>query len=469
MSIRGIVVLTVLASLMACSALVPPPPVPSAGHLRVEDNRQTQDIPPVVDKVPLLPRPEPAPDLEKYTVVVNEVPVKELLFALARDAQVNVDIDPGIEGIVTLNAIDQTLPQILDRIARQADVRFEIQGKNIIVSPDRPYLRTYRVDYVNLTRESKGTIDVATQIATTGMSDIGGGGAGGGGSNNSTSSITNIANNRFWLTLTRNVQALVGEAAAGGGAGQADLPMTGSVIPNPESGIISVRATSKQHAAVQAFLDKVLANAQRQVLVEATVVEVILNDQYQQGIDWRVLQNDGEGFDLTQDLARAAGGAFGTPAAKSFILDYINVDASGKTIDISVQLLRTFGDVKVLSSPKIMTLNNQTAVLKVVQNFVYFEVDVEPAIVLDSVGAGAARDVAVDTTAKTVPVGLVMTVTPQINENDAVTLNVRPTISSVIDTVQDPNPELIRGLDTPLQNLVPVIQVREMESVLQIN
>ncbi|MGH8520419.1 MAG: pilus (MSHA type) biogenesis protein MshL [Gammaproteobacteria bacterium] len=468
MRIRGVVALTGLASLMACSALVPPPPVPSAGHLRVEGNRQTQDIPPVVDKVPLLPRPEPAPVLEKYTVVVNEVPVKELLFALARDAQVNVDIDPGIEGIVTLNAIDQTLPQILDRIARQTDVRFETQGKTIIVSPDRPYLRAYRVDYVNLTRESKGTIDVATQIATTGTSDIGGGGGGGGGSNNSTSSITNTANNRFWLTLTRNIQALVGEAAAGSGAGQGDLPVTGSVIPNPESGILTVRATSKQHAAVQSFLDKVLANAQRQVLVEATVVEVTLNDQYQQGIDWEVLQSGGEGINLTQNLARVSG-AFATPAASiptSFILDYFDADASGKSVDITVQLLRTFGDVKVLSSPKIMTLNNQTAVLKVVENFVYFEVDVEPAIVS---GSGAATAPVVDTTAKTVPVGLVMTVTPQINENDAVTLNVRPTISDVIDTVADPNPELIRGLDTPLQNLVPVIRVREMESVLQIN
>ncbi len=468
MRIRGVVALTGLASLMACSALVPPPPVPSAGHLRVEGNRQTQDIPPVVDKVPLLPRPEPAPVLEKYTVVVNEVPVKELLFALARDAQVNVDIDPGIEGIVTLNAIDQTLPQILDRIARQTDVRFETQGKTIIVSPDRPYLRAYRVDYVNLTRESKGTIDVATQIATTGTSDIGGGGGGGGGSNNSTSSITNTANNRFWLTLTRNIQALVGEAAAGSGAGQGDLPVTGSVIPNPESGILTVRATSKQHTAVQSFLDKVLANAQRQVLVEATVVEVTLNDQYQQGIDWEVLQSGGEGINLTQNLARVSG-AFATPAASiptSFILDYFDADASGKSVDITVQLLRTFGDVKVLSSPKIMTLNNQTAVLNVVENFVYFEVDVEPAIVS---GSGAATAPVVDTTAKTVPVGLVMTVTPQINENDAVTLNVRPTISDVIDTVADPNPELIRGLDTPLQNLVPVIRVREMESVLQIN
>lgn len=470
MSIRGIVALTALASLMACSALVPPPPVPSAGHLRVEDNRQTQDIPPVVDKIPLLPRPEPAPDLEKYTVVVNEVPVKELLFALARDAQVNVDIDPGIEGIVTLNAIDQTLPQILDRIARQADVRFEIQDKNVIVSPDRPYPRTYRVDYVNLTRESKGTIDVATQIATTGMSDIGGGGGGGGGggSNNSTSSITNTANNRFWLTLTRNIQALVGETAAGSGAGQGDLPVTVSVIPNPESGIISVRATSKQHAAVQALLDKVLANAQRQVLVEATVVEVTLNDQYQQGIDWEVLQNaPAAGFQFDQNLAALSGALPQAGVPASLILSYLDADASGKNINIAVQLLRTFGDVKVLSSPKIMALNNQTAVLKVVLNVVYFEVDVEPAIVLQ--GSVGAQQVAVDTTAKTVPVGLVMTVTPQINENDAVTLNVRPTVSRVSRFVADPNPELFRDPENPIPNNVPEIQVQEMESVLQIN
>ncbi len=466
MSIRGIVALTGLASLMACSALVPPPPVPSAGHLRPEDNRQTQDIPPVVDKVPLLPRPEPAPDLEKYTVVVNEVPVKELLFALARDAQVNVDIDPGIEGLVTLNAIDQTLPQILDRIARQADVRFEIQGKNIIVSPDRPYLRTYRVDYLNLTRESQGTIEIATQIATTGMSDIGGGGGagGGGGSNNSTASIIDTANNRFWLTLTRNIQALVGETAAGGGAGQADLPVTDSVIPNSESGIISVRATSKQHAAVQSFLDKVLANAQRQVLVEATVVEVTLNDQYQQGIDWRLLQNDGTGFQFSQDLLGAASVAL--PAAAvggiptSFILNYINNDPN---INVVVKLLRNFGDIKVLSSPKIMALNNQTAVLKVVENVVYFEVTVEPVVILTG-GAGVEQAPNVSTTAKTVPVGLVMTVTPQINENDAVTLNVRPTISRVAQFVPDPNPEL-----GAIRNNVPQIQVQEMESVLQIN
>ena len=143
-------------------------------------------------------------------------------------------------------------------------------------------------------------------------------------------------------------------------------------------------------------------------------------------------------------------------------MNYFDEDAGGKDINVVVKLLRNFGDIKVLSSPKIMTLNNQTAVLKVVRNVVYFEVDVEPAIVL--AGGDAAQQVAVDTTAKTVPVGLVMTVTPQINENDAVTLNVRPTISRVSQFVPDPNPEL-----GAIPNNVPQIQVQEMESVLQIN
>ncbi|MGH8571481.1 MAG: secretin N-terminal domain-containing protein, partial [Gammaproteobacteria bacterium] len=435
-----------LAGVLAgCSGLVPPPPPASPAHLRPDQAPGTGPIPRVVEQAPFLPPPVAAPPTEKYTVVVHEVPVKELLFALARDAAVNVDVDPGIDGIVTLNAIDQALPQILDRIARQVDMRYEIRDKNILVMPDRPYFRSYTVDYVNLSRDTTGTINVATQIATTGAAEIGeggGGGGGGAGNNNSTTAITNTANNRFWLTLTRNIQALVGETASGSAQ---DLPVTGSVIPNPEAGLVNVRATAKQHEAVQVFVDRVMANAQRQVLIEATVVEVTLNDRYQQGIDWRVLHQGGAGFDafqlLTDNLAAGPlpGGLPTTPpqgVAGSFLLNFINPDSDGKRIDVVVQLLRQFGDLQVLSSPRIMALNNQPAVLKVVQNIVYFEVDVEPGVV----NANTTTQPAIDTTAKTVPVGLVMTVTPQVNENQSVTLNMRPTISSITQFVNDPSP-----------------------------
>jgi len=453
--------------LAGCSGLVPPPPPSSPAHLRPDQTPRAGPIPKVVERAPFLPPPVAAPPTEKYSVVVHEVPVKELLFALARDAAVNVDVDPGIDGIVTLNAIDQTLPQILDRIARQVDMRYEIRDKNILVMPDRPYFRSYTVDYVNLSRDTTGTINVATQIATTGAGEIGeggGGGGGGAGNNNSTTAIINTANNRFWLTLTRNIQALVGETASGGAQ---DLPVTGSVIPNPEAGLINVRATAKQHEAVQSFIDRVLANVQRQVLIEATVVEVELSDRYRQGIDWRVI-NEGTGLDafqlltgsLAPGLASAAPPVAPLGIASSFVLNYTS-KSDGQRIDVVVELLRQFGDLQVLSSPRIMALNNQPAVLKVVENVVYFEIDVEPGV-----ATGNTQSVpAIETTAKTVPVGLVMIVTPQVNENQSVTLNMRPTISSITQSVPDPSPDLAVAGTT---NLVPQIQVREMESVLKV-
>jgi type II secretory pathway component GspD/PulD (secretin) len=297
------------AGLTACAYTVPKPPPPSPGHLRAEE-KPPSEIPESLEQTPFLPPPKPLPPSERYTVVVNEVPVKELLFALARDASMNVDIDPSLEGIVTLNAIDQTLPQILDRIARQVDLRYEIQDKNIIVTPDKPYFRTYKIDYVNLSRESTGTINIATQIATTGTGAIAEGGAqvgGGAGNNNSTTAITNTSDHRFWQTLTQNILAIVGEQAPGSAA---ELPMTHSVIPNPEAGIINVRATSKQHQDIQAFIDQVMANAQRQVLIEATVVEVTLSDQYQAGIDWSIIHN-GAGFDIAQGIGPTPGTGIG--------------------------------------------------------------------------------------------------------------------------------------------------------------
>jgi len=167
--------------LTACSEIEPKPFVPSTGHIN-EETQAAGDIPELVTQTPVLPAPAPAVELEKYTVVVNEVPVNELLFALARDAQINVDIDPTIEGVVTINAIDQTFPQILDRIARQVDLRYEFNGDNLFIQPDVPFLRTYTIDYVNMSRDTSSTNTVATQISSTsGGGDSGGGGGGGGG------------------------------------------------------------------------------------------------------------------------------------------------------------------------------------------------------------------------------------------------------------------------------------------------
>src|SRR6185369_1861737 len=121
----------------------------SPAHLNTEPAPPEASAIPAPVQVPaILPKPRPAQKPETYSVVVNNVPVRELLFALARDAKLNVDINSNITGTVTLNAIDQTLQQLLSRIARQTDMRWELDGPNLTVMPDSPYLRVYKIDYV---------------------------------------------------------------------------------------------------------------------------------------------------------------------------------------------------------------------------------------------------------------------------------------------------------------------------------
>ena len=181
-------------------------------HIQAEDVRASDGrIPPPVQIAPVLPRPKASPRAETYSVVVSNVRVQELLFALARDAKLNVDVHPGVTGNVTLNAIDQTLPQLLTRIARQVDMRYEVDGPNLIVMRDTPYLRSYRIDYLNMSRIATGQLGVSSQVAA--AASTGGSGGVGTLTNNSISTVNNVSNNRFWDTLVANVRDLLREKA----------------------------------------------------------------------------------------------------------------------------------------------------------------------------------------------------------------------------------------------------------------
>jgi general secretion pathway protein D len=167
------------------------------------------------------------------------------------------------------------------------------------------------------------------------------------------------------------------------------------------------------------------------------VVEVVLNDQYQAGIDW----------------SKFGGLSFTSEAM------FAGVDGPSNILD-QLSFLKTFGDSKVLSSPKIMAINNQTALLKVVENLVYFTVDVTRALATTVNPDPVAT---YETEVHTVPVGFTMSVTPFVSEDGNITLNVRPTISRRTGWADDPNPNL--G-DTPSQ--IPIIQEKEMSSVLKL-
>ena len=477
---------------------------PSAGHLRAEsvDKKQGSIPQPVQQSIPL-PRPKATGKTETYSVVVNNVKVHDLLFALARDARLNVDIHPGISGSVTLNAIDQTLPQLLNRIARQVDMRFELDGPNLAVMPDSPYLRHYKIDYVNMSRDVTGTVSTNTQISTSALTATSNSSSASGGGSVSRIQIENKSRNRFWESLEKNLKDLlhetdkvfpegstettleqtVSQSTTGTGStasasastrgstappslanspNPAAMQNTGatvvkrmtfreaaSVIANPESGVITVRATSRQHEKVQEFLDRVMHNARRQVLIEATIVEVNLSDNYQQGIDW---SNTGStGFSLT----RSSNTANVTSAVEPYGLVYRN---TARGITALVDMLRGFGTTKVLSSPKLTVMNNQTATLKVSEDFVYFNVKQDVATSTNTTPVKTTT-----TTPQSVSIGFFMSLTAQVSDDDVVTLNVRPSISSISDLKQDPNPDL-----AGIENKIPQIRTREIESMMRV-
>ena len=424
---RLVICLVFFTVCSACAKFIPEPPAPSSGHLsRSVDTSLSGDIPRIVTQPPPVPEPAPLQHEERYTVVVNEVPVTELLFVLARDAQVNVDIAPGISGLVTMNAVEQTLPQLLQRIARQAGLRHSIENDNVFIAPDEPYFRTYQIDYLNMARDTSHVVQVGTQIAGTGNSAEGGGG----GTNNSTTTIGSTMSNHFWASLVANVSAILDSDGSVDGK-----PISGNaVIPHPESGVLTIKATTVQHEILQKLINQTLTSANRQVLIQATIVEVSLTDQFQAGIDWQVLNQAGlAGFNLTTKTITANP----VNAASLFSLRYDDPNPDReRTLSAALELLEEFGDVSVLSSPQIMALNNQSAILKVVDNVVYFEVQQE-----SNVTQGVAAST-FETIVKTVPVGIVMTITPLIKADDSIILNIRPSISRINRFVNDPNPAL---------------------------
>ena len=462
--------LSVAALAMVLAGCAQAPAKPSATHLGVEvpPPPVAGPIPPPVQIAPALPKPEPAPPPETYSVVVSNVAAQDLLFALARDARLNIDIHPGITGSVTLNAVDQTLPQLLERISRQVSMRYELNGPNLLILPDAPFLRTYRVDFVSASRNVKMQSQTSTQFGAAGAA---GGGAGGTGS---TATIDVASNSQLWDTVIQNVKDILGEAAGGGAAAKPAAGAGGGssgptdVIGNRESGVLFVRASARQHERVQEFLDSVLSNVRRQVLIEATVAEVQLSNEYQRGIDWQRLRTGATttgrpGFGTGQSGVEFNQISAGTPANVSTTAFVLGGALVSQNLNIAIKLLESFGDVRVLSSPKISVLNNQTALLRVTRDIVYFTITPSTTpVTVTGGGAGIIVPPTFTTTPNIAAEGFMMSVLPQINEADAVVINVRPTIRRRVADATDPNPALV----TP--NLIPVFETRELDSMLRL-
>ena len=382
-----------------------------------------------------------------------------LLAALARDAGLELAAHALPAGRITLALEPRPLADVLVRLAEQVPFHWRLTDGRLVVRGDVVYADSYAVDYLNLDRTTRGSVGLATRVGSIDAGAVGRGGAGAGGvgggiANSSETLVESVSEHRFWESLARDVVELL-DAGAGAETGA-------RFSINRDAGLVTLIGRPAAHARLGHYLDTLQASARRQVLIEATVLEVALSDSFEAGIDWRLLASGVTGLSAAQvlggqPLVGAESAARLAPPAG--LVSLVQRSGDGE-LAATLSLLETFGDVRILSRPRIIALNNQSAVLKVVDNRVYFTARVERRIDEDG-----DDEIVTETDIRTVPVGLVMNVTPFIDAGEAIMLNVRPTLSRILGFVDDPNPELALA---GVRNGVPEIQVREMESVLRV-
>lgn len=426
-----------------------------------------------VSPVNLDPNRQKRPDL--YSVSAINVPVSDLLYQLSVDSKKQLDLSARVKGRVTVNLINQPLDKILTRLAEQVGAKYKIFPHLISVQEDIAYWASYKVDYVNLVKSTSDSSVLSMSVG--GVSDAAGE------TEASKFVMTTETSHSFWDSLRNNLNAMVvnpdeisaaavtttqpvaattDTAAAEGAAPAAPVTEAAAVssssrvVVNKEAGMVSVFATQKKQLEVKSYIDSILQRANKQVLIEATVIEVELSDEYQAGVDWSATTQSG-GVTTTISQALLGTNVASTPNFTATVTQQVG----SLNIDLGIRMLQQFGDAKVLSSPKIMTMNNQSSLLKVVDNQVYFTVTVNTEAATDS----SAGRTTFETEVHSVPVGFMMNMTPFISDNEDISLSIRPTLSRIVSYVDDPNPELAKQ---NISSRIPVIQEREMESVLRL-
>ncbi|MCP4394225.1 MAG: hypothetical protein GY804_08195 [Alphaproteobacteria bacterium] len=241
---------------------------------------------------------------------------------------------------------------------------------------------------------------------------------------------------------------------------------------NKQAGIINVYTTQAQQKKIKRYLDEINSSLNSQVLIEAKIIEVNLTDEYRTGVNWSILSENvqGSGDSAIYDWGLSAltgktlafplsAGAenIGTAGMK------LSHDAGNFTASAIADLLSKFGTVRTLSSPRITAMNNQAAILKIAKNEVYFKVEIET-----EEDESGNEDTEVTSELKTVPIGVVMTVQPSIDETKGqITMHLRPTISRIVSWKADPGVALIAAKSSSnVESLVPVVEVREIDSVV---
>ncbi len=454
------------------------------------------------------------PDLQSYTlppaedltpmplvsVEVNQtVPLRDVLYDLARQAGFDIELDPRIRGSVIFTAREKPFDLVVERLSEIAGLRYKIDDNSIRIELDRPYNKTYKIDYLSYVRSNASSVHTDVSVVTGEGADTG-----------STFGIEASSESDFWGEMASGLTQILGVSESHGRLKTSADPQITSVAPNPapvgavvaeggevtvqppetvlnvsalppvsaeeeeddsqsisadsrfslnkQAGLISVYASERQHKEIDAYLKEVRRSVTAQVLIEAKVFEVNLTDEFATGIDWALL--DGPAGSITGGFNSSPVRPLLDPvAASDLAVSYLTNDFSA-----AIEAVSRFGTVRALASPRMTVLNNQSAVLNVSRNEVYFELDIDVTQATDA----SPAQVEVDSTVHTVPEGVLINVQPSINlDSREVSMAVRPTITRIVDTKPDP---AVTYLDAAgLESSVPVVNVQEMDTVVSID
>lgn len=493
--------------------------------------------PPIPDLAEILaaPRPPKIADTQLVSVAVtDDVPLKDVFIELSRLANIDIEVDAGISGGVSFRAKDRPFNEVVERLADLANLRYSMKNNVLRVERDAPYIEIYTLDFLNIERTATNSIAINTSVLSAGggsSSDSGGGSSGGGSSggsggssalnSGSSSSIKMTSENDFWAQFEESIKKILsyqpptrvsattvavqpsvpqlppgvpvgGDGLSSGDAGEAapapapppavmatETTIAASEQPfyilSKQASTLTVSANSRQHDLIQEFIRRIRANAFSQVIIEVKIVEVTLNDEFQSGINWSQL--GGSKIGITANFDQTTVPSTGAPQLATFnfnpkrdLFGPFHVD-----LDMAVKLVEAFGTTRTLSSPRLHAINNQEAVLTFAKNQVYYDLDVQQTEATGT-GAATATTVTVNSTAHTIPIGIILAMQPSINtETSEVTLNIRPTLSRVSGFVSDPAVAFIlaqlaaAGAPTDgLSSQVPIVEVRELDSILKL-
>ncbi|WP_196139756.1 pilus (MSHA type) biogenesis protein MshL [Aliikangiella sp. G2MR2-5] len=363
---------------------------------------------------------ENSTDEEKFDVSVKNIDTRSFLLGLVDGTRFNMVVSPEVSGKITLQLKNVSISEVLSSIERIYPLMVEKEGDIFFVSSAETMTAIYPVNYLNITRSGKSTTNVAGQAvaqmsqgssnrqSSTNQSQSGGSSI----SQINASELNTVSKTDFWAELEKSLTLIIKDEA------------NASVVVSPQAGIVIVRALPRTQKLIEAYLGSTQEGLNRQVILEAKIIEVALNEGFQSGIDWRKIRTSSSGNILTigqlgQVLDIASDEA---PINGSFSMLYDSND-----FDAAIQLLETQGEVHVLSSPRVSTVNNQKAIIKVGSDE-FFVTDVSTTTV-----TGTSTATTPDVTLTPFFSGISLDVTPQINNKEEIILHIHPVVSEVDD------------------------------------